>query len=587
MPDQPQQQQRSSTSVDRQSWHDPMGANNSQQRQTNKYSGLESSLGRPGAGTAKRSSENEGHVPPPAEHGGANMKRKVSLREHVPGGRMFGWSSREKHKEKDKKGSSGPETVSELQPAMSVGGKVISGMRYENTAHPSSGQPLPVGKGSLAGLTSAGHYGTAYTPASVNMSRATTHSADLKADRRGSSDSIGEFIRYYAYLRFLHVTPGHHTGKHETTQYPLQESFHSAAGGFLPPPLPLSQQHSRSSQHSGRHHHSQSGNGNLPPPLAPGMHSGSPGNITPDHEYMQRPLSITHLQSNKWSPATSEHELVVGRNLASSILDSSSPSLVPLSASKSKSPSGRETYLPLGSPPPILGQSVRPASPLYQHVETPQPVPSIKTAHSGIHLHSISNSRFDHLSRSSTDQRENNYWNAASRNEETQPSEDGKNLKKKGLFAFVAGTGKDKEKDKSAEREKDKQSDWGGFLRKKDTRIEYRGPEYTDHTTTTDASYSEVMPTAYVGVAQPVKVVEISKKDRELAIKEAQERTKEAQKAEKHRAKEDEKRMRDEERKAREEEKERAKLEREQLKKEEKAAKGNKDPKSVSFEIGA
>ncbi|KAJ9104517.1 hypothetical protein QFC21_002013 [Naganishia friedmannii] len=560
MPDQPQQQQISSTSVDRHSFHDGMATHNAQQRPTNKYLGLESSLGRPGAAPGKRSSENDGHVPPPAEHGGANMKRRVSLREHVPG-RMFGWTSREKQKEKEKKASSGLESTSELQPTTSGEGKVISGMRYEDTAHPSSGQPTPVGKDSLASHSSAGHYGNAYTPTSVSMSRATTQSADFRAERRESSDS---------------------TARREHAHYPLQESFHSGSGGFLPPPLPLSQQPSRSSQHSGRHQYSHSGNSGLPPPLAPGMLSASPGNLTPDHEYMQRPLSA-HLTSNKWSPATSEHELLTARNLAPGGVDSGSPGVVPLSASRTKSPAGREAYLPLSSPPAVLGQNVRPASPLYQHVEIPQPVPYSKPGQSGLHLYGNQNAPFEREPRPSTDQRGDSHVDATFRSEETHRHEDGKYAKKKGLFAFVAG--KDKEKEKHTERDKEKQSDWGGFLRKKETRIEYRGPEYTDHTTMTDASYSEVMPTAYAGVTQPVKVVEPTKKDRELAIKEAQERTREAQKAEKYRAKEEEKRMRDEERKAREEEKERARLEKEQIRKEEKVAKGNKDPKSVSFEI--
>lgn len=197
MPDQPHQQQKSSTSVDRHSFHDGMAAHHAQQRPTNKYSGLESSLGRPGAAPPKRSSENEGHVPPPVEHGGASMKRRVSLREHVPG-KMFGWtSSREKHKEKEKKGSFGLESTSELQPTISGGGKVISGMRYEDTAHPSSGQPTPVGKDSLTSHSSAGHYGNGYTPTSVTMSRATTQSADLRAERRESNDSIGKQLTPY------------------------------------------------------------------------------------------------------------------------------------------------------------------------------------------------------------------------------------------------------------------------------------------------------------------------------------------------------------------------------------------------------
>lgn len=193
MPDQPQHQQKSSTSVDRHSFHDGMATHNVQPRQTAKYSGLESSLGRPGAAPAVRPSETEGHIPPPAEHGGAHMKRKVSLREHVPG-RMFGWTSREKHKEKEKKSSYGLESTSELQPTISGGGKVISGMRYEDTAHPSSGQPTPVGKDSLTSHNSARHYVNAYTPTSVTMSRATTQSADLRTERRESSDSIGMSI---------------------------------------------------------------------------------------------------------------------------------------------------------------------------------------------------------------------------------------------------------------------------------------------------------------------------------------------------------------------------------------------------------
>jgi hypothetical protein len=298
---------------------------------------------------------------------------------------------------------------------------------------------------------------------------------------------------------------------------------------------------------------------------------------------MQRPLS-SHLVSNKWSPATSENELLAVRHLAPGGAELVSPGLVPLSASKSKSPSGRESYLPLSSPPAVLGQSVRPASPLYQHVEIPQPVPYSKSDHSGLHPYSNQNAPFERESRPSTDQRVENHLDEGFRSEETHRHEDGKHAKKKGLFAFVAG--KDKEKEKHAEREKEKQSDWGGFLRKKETRIEYRGPEYTDHTTMTDTSYSEVMPTTYAGVTQPVKVVEMTKKEREHAIKEAQERTREMQKAEKYRMREEEKRMRDEERKAREEEKEKARLEREQIKKGEKAAKGNKDPKSVGFEIG-
>jgi hypothetical protein len=171
------------------------------------------------------------------------------------------------------------------------------------------------------------------------------------------------------------------------------------------------------------------------------------------------------------------------------------------------------------------------------------------------------------------------------------PAEDGKNQhqqnKKKGLFGFVVGGAASK--DKSADREKDKPSDWAGFLRKKEPRIEYRGPEYTDHTTMTDASYSEVMPVAYAGIGQHVKVLEMPKRDREQAIRDAQERTREAQRTEKQRVKEEERRMKDEEKRAREEEKERTRLEKEHARKAKddgKAGKGTRDPKSVSFEIG-
>lgn len=282
-----------------------------------------------------------------------------------------------------------------------------------------------------------------------------------------------------------------------------------------------------------------------------------------DPNALQRPISMAKLNSDTWSPASSEHELLVPRDQ----LAGGQPSSLPAALASIPSPRGRE-HAHLASPP-VLSESARPASPLHQRVDA-----------------------YNHT-RPSVDQGADQHWYGT---HGEHPAEDGKNHhhhhnKKKGLFGFVVGGATNK--DKSADKEKDKPSDWAGFLRKKEPRIEYRGPEYTDHTTMTDASYSEVMPVAYAGVGQHVKVLEMPKRDREQAIRDAQERTKEAQRAEKQRVKEEERRMKDEEKKAREEEKERARMEKEharslerRAKDDGKAGKGSRDPNSVSFEIG-
>lgn len=123
------------------------------------------------------------------------MKRRVSLRDHASG-RMFGWSSRDKHKERERKPGAGGDVVV-VQPSSSPGAKVISGQRYEDTAYPSSG-PVPVGKG----------YGQVYSPSAVNMSRGTTQSAEV-AERRGSSASQGQSsdssVPGSVLIRFLQV----------------------------------------------------------------------------------------------------------------------------------------------------------------------------------------------------------------------------------------------------------------------------------------------------------------------------------------------------------------------------------------------
>jgi hypothetical protein len=261
-----------------------------------------------------------------------------------------------------------------------------------------------------------------------------------------------------------------------------------------------------------------------------------------DPAALQRPISMAKLGAEHWSPASSEHELLVPR-------DAHQPGSSPAQ------PAGREGYAHLAAPP-VLAESARPASPRHR---------------ADVYHY-----------RPSVDQGAEHWYGRGD-----EHAEDGRNHhKKKGLFGFVVGSGGGGAKDKGAEREKDKPSDWTGFLRKKEPRIEYRGPEYTDHTTMTDASYAEVMPVAYAGVAQPVKVLEVPKKDRELAIREAQERTKEAQRAEKQRLKEEERRMKDEEKRAREEEKERARADKELAKRKEDGKAKARDPKSVSYEIG-
>lgn len=172
MPHQPGETTESSTSVDRHSWHDHAAGG---RQGNNKYGG--EGLGQPTT-TGRRVDPEGGLVPPPATEQGGNMKRRVSLRDHASG-RMFGWSSRDKHKERERKPGAGGDVVV-VQPSSSPGAKVISGQRYEDTAYPSSG-PVPVGKG----------YGQVYSPSAVNMSRGTTQSAEV-AERRGSSASQGQ-----------------------------------------------------------------------------------------------------------------------------------------------------------------------------------------------------------------------------------------------------------------------------------------------------------------------------------------------------------------------------------------------------------
>lgn len=170
MPQQPRGTTESSTSVDRQSWHDaPAGT---------RYA---AGMGHPGKRT-----DGEGLVPPPAAEQG-NVKRRVSLRDHASN-RMFGWSSRDKHKEAGKKPSAGGAGGDAPASAPVGGTKVITGQRYEDTAYPSSG-PIPVAKD--AAYQSARAYGQVYSPQGVNMSRGTTHSAEV-GERRGSSGSMGE-----------------------------------------------------------------------------------------------------------------------------------------------------------------------------------------------------------------------------------------------------------------------------------------------------------------------------------------------------------------------------------------------------------
>lgn len=190
MPDQPPHQQKSSTSVDRHSWHELAGPK-PLAKQTSKYAGVDGSLGHPTGRHVAAQETHEGLVPPPAEQGAPNVKRRVSLRDHA-NGRMFGWTSRDKHKEKDKKASDGGNGGVSLQPGLMAGPKVISGMRYEDTAYPSSGEPVPVAKDGSTVYAGRG-YGVVHNPNSVSMSRATTQSADYAAERRGSSGSIGKY----------------------------------------------------------------------------------------------------------------------------------------------------------------------------------------------------------------------------------------------------------------------------------------------------------------------------------------------------------------------------------------------------------
>lgn len=201
MPDQPPHQQKSSISVDRHSWHELAGQKQPpKQQQTTKYAAVEGSLGQPTGRHTGHQDTHEGLVPPPAEQGAPNVKRRVSLRDHA-NGRMFGWTSRDKHKEKDKKanvegGSGGGGGGASVQPGSVPGAKVISGMRYEDTAYPSSGQPVPVAKDGSTTTTTTVYAGRGYGVVpnlnSVSMSRATTQSADFAAERRGSSGSVGK-----------------------------------------------------------------------------------------------------------------------------------------------------------------------------------------------------------------------------------------------------------------------------------------------------------------------------------------------------------------------------------------------------------
>lgn len=305
----------------------------------------------------------------------------------------------------------------------------------------------------------------------------------------------------------------------------------------------------------------------------------------PEHDQLQRPISMVKLNSDQWSPASSEHELLVSRDVSAGNQGSRSPASGTL-VQRQAIP-GRDAYSPLGTPPPILAENLRPSSPLQHRMDAPASRPAADDGYhygshpsAGIHDGGIQD-RQEPVYRPSVDQHGEAHW-SDNRGHELS-AEDRKHHKKKGFFGLGVIAGKDKGA------EKDKQSDWAGFLRKKDMRIEYRGPEYTDHTTITDASYSEVMPAAYAGVNQHVKVMEMAKKDKEQAIRDAQERTKEAQKAERLRAKEEEKRIKEEERRVREEQKERAKvvkgLEKKE-KEEEKLGKGAPDVKGVSFEIG-
>lgn len=352
--------------------------------------------------------------------------------------------------------------------------------------------------------------------------------------------------------------------RHEYPQYTTHDALLSPTGP-LPPPLPLSQQHSRSSQQSLRQGYPH------PAVTSPGgFQAASPGGYNMDpNGALQRPISMAKLNLEHWSPASSEHELLVPREQQQQ--QQQQPNSLPAQLTGMPSPSGREGYAQLVSPPPappVLPESARPASPRHHRPDGYG------------------------YARPSVDQGGEQHWYGRGDGH----GEEGKNQhhhnKKKGLFGFVVGGGGGANKDKGSEREKDKPSDWAGFLRKKEPRIEYRGPEYTDHTTMTDASYAEVMPVAYAGVAQPVKVLEMPKRDREQAIREAQERTKDAQRTEKQRLKDEERRVREEEKRARDEHRERARADKEhaklverRVKEDGKAAKA-RDPKSVSYEIG-
>ena len=303
----------------------------------------------------------------------------------------------------------------------------------------------------------------------------------------------------------------------------------------------------------------------------------------PEHDQLQRPISMVKLNSEQWSPASSEHELLAGREAAVVNQGSRSPAPGPL-GSRQAIP-GRDAHSPFGTPPSILAESVRPASPLQHRMDAPPPRPVDDGYQHGSKLPAISHrsgveEHYESIYRPSVDQHGEYQW---SDNRGQDSAEDRKHHKKKGFFGLASIAGKEKGP------ERERQSDWAGFLRKKDTRIEYRGPEYTDHTTVTDASYSEVMPAAYAGVDQHVKVMEMAKKDREQAIREAQERTKEAQRAEKLRVKEEERRIKEEERRLKDEQKERAKAAKgleKRGREEGKHVKGAPDVKSVSYEIG-
>lgn len=207
MPDQPPHQQKSSTSIDRHSWHELAGQKQPSKQGSN-YSGVDGSLGQPPTGRHHGPHDaHEGLIPSPAEQGALNVKRRVSLRDHA-NNRMFGWTTRDKHKDKDKKTDDGALSSGSVQPGSLTGPKVISGMRYEDTAYPPSGQPVPIAKDGSTVYAGRG-YGQMPNVNSVSMSRATTQSADFAAERRGSSGSMGEspsrgFVPHWLTACFSH-----------------------------------------------------------------------------------------------------------------------------------------------------------------------------------------------------------------------------------------------------------------------------------------------------------------------------------------------------------------------------------------------